>query len=679
MNPVAMGILLSFAVGFFLWTLIRRLLPLSVMQPDVRWDRPYERFKRTLKYAFGQRRFLRRFELIHGIAHVLIFWGVIVVTINTLHLIGRGFVLHWSLPGFHGTSLAFIYIFLKNLFTLFVIAGTLLALSRRIFLKPERMILSLEANLILWWIFGMMVLDVIYEGTMFMIYPNNPEKKMAFLGILFMETCEGFGYKGTSEFILGLNAFSFWGHIVMAFSFLNYLPYCKQFHEITSLFNIFFGDLKRKGELSKQDFEQDDILLGVGKIEEYSWKRAFDMYTCAECGRCHANCPAHLTDKPLSPMYLILDERDHLKKKTPLMCKAAYYGIRNRAEKGQGILDSWEGDELTGGVIEEDVIWSCTTCGHCIQNCPLLIEHVDHIIDMRRFLIQEQSRFPKELSAVFKGMENMSNPWGLASNTRADWFAGMGVRTPHEDKDFEYLFYVGCAGSFDDRNKGVSAAVVALMKMANIKFVCLGNEEKCCGETVRRLGNEFLAQRIMAANVDSWNDMGVTRIITACPHCYNTIKNEYGQFGGHYEVIHHTELFQKLLHKGVLNPSLHFGRDGPVVYHDSCYLGRYNEIYEPPRRAVLSVPGVKLVEPERSRRISFCCGGGGGRMWMEEKQGKMINEMRCGQLEITGANTFATACPYCLIMLDDAVKSKGLDNDIKVMDVAQIIQISIIG
>ena len=677
MNPVVMCILLIVALGFFSWTMLRRMLPLFAMQYEVRWDRPYVRLVKMFKFALGQARFLRRFELIHGIAHILIFWGTLVVTINTIHVTGRGFILHWSLPGFHGTYLALIYAFLKNLFTLSVITGTLLALGRRVFFKPQRMILSLEANLILLWIFGMMVLDVIYEGTLFMIYPGNPEQKVAFLSVLFMKIFQGLGYNGSSEFTRGLHAVGFWGHVAMAFSFLNYLPYCKQFHEITSLFNIFFGDLKKRGELLKQDFEQEDIILGIGKIEEFSWKRALDMYTCAECGRCHANCPAHLTDKPLSPMHLILDEREHLKKKTPLMCRAAYYKIRNQPEKAQEILNSWNGEVLTGGVIKEDAIWSCTTCGHCIENCPLLIEHVDHIVDMRRYLVQEESRFPKELTAVYKGWENMSNPWSLASNSRADWFEGMDVKTPSGNQDFEYLYYVGCAGSFDDRNRMVSIAMVRLMKKGGVNFVCLGNDEKCCGETARRLGNEFLAQKMMKANVKLWNNIGVKKIITCCPHCYNTIKNEYGQFGGNYEIMHHSELIIQLIREGKLNPALNFYRDGTVVYQDSCYLGRYNDLYDTPRDVVRSVPGVDLVEPERRRRISLCCGAGGGRIWMEEKIGKRVSSIRLEQLLETGAQTVVIGCPYCLIMLDDEIKAGELGAHIKVLDLAQIVNGSI--
>jgi Fe-S oxidoreductase len=384
-----------------------------------------------------------------------------------------------------------------------------------------------------------------------------------------------------------------------------------------------------------------------------------------------------MTTKPLSPKRLIMDERNHLKAKTPLMMKVARLRRQGAKEKAQEASASWGGKPLVGGVIEEEVLWSCTTCGHCVENCPVCIEHIDHIVDQRRYLVQVESRFPKELTAVFKGWENMSNPWGLASNSRGDWMAELGVKTPAEQPEFEYLFYVGCAGSFDDRNKKITRAVVKLLQKAGVSFVCLGNDETCCGETARRIGNEYLAQTMMAANVELWNGLGVKKIVTACPHCFNTTKNEYPQFGGHFEVLHHTELLLRLVAEGKLKPEVGFARQGPLVYHDSCYLGRYNKLYDAPREVARALPGVTLVEAGRQRQLGFCCGAGGGRMWMEEAPQQRVNLKRTEQLLETGAKTFATACPYCLIMLDDAVKQKGLEEDIKVLDLAELLERSI--
>lgn len=669
-----MGILLFISLTLFTFSVFRRILPLFAMQPEKRWDRPFSRFGKLFKFAIGQARFFQRFEVMHGFAHVLIFWGFLVVSINTIHLVGRGFVCNWYLPGFEASTIGSLYAFLKDLFVLAVMIGTMLALGRRIFLKPERLTLSWEANLILLLIFTMMLLDVFYSGTLFLMFPENPEQAFSFMGVFGTAILVKLGFGNDSNTTLILHHICFWGHLIMVFVFLNYLPYGKHFHVVTSLPGVFFSKLMKKGELTRQDFESEDIIFGACKLEEFSWKRALDMYNCTECGRCQDNCPAYISDKPLSPKKLVMEEREHLKARTSQMCIATYHKFKNQPEKAQEILDSWAGEMLTGQVIKEDVIWSCTTCGHCIEICPLLIEHVDNIVDMRRYLVQLGGRFPKELNAVYKGWENMSNPWGLASNSRSDWFDNLGVKKTSENQDFEYLYYVGCAGSFDDRNKKVSTAFVRLMQTAGLEFACMGNDEKCCGETARRLGNEYLGQSMIKNNVQMWKDLGIKKIITTCPHCYNTLKNEYPLFGGKYEVFHHTEIILKLIQEGKISPTFDFNLDRPIVYHDPCYLGRYNSIYDTPRSVLKLGAGLKIVEPQRHRSISFCCGAGGGRMWMEEKIGKYINLVRCEQLLETKANTIGTACPYCLIMLEDALKEIDLENKIKVLDLAELIE-----
>jgi len=675
MNPVLMGILLVITIGIFSLSMLHRIMPLVVMQAEIRWDHPYSRIILMIKYAIGQLRFFRRFELFHGLAHVLIFWGFLAVSINTVQLVGRGFVSDWYIPGLDGTILGLVYAHVKDFFVLAVMIGTLGALIRRIIVKPERMTLSLEANLILICIFSMMVLDVIYSGTLFIMVPDSPEQKTAFMGVLGMKILMGLGLGKADMTTILLHSVGLWGHVVLVFAFLNYLPYGKHFHVVLSLPGVFFSNPEKKGELSKQDMESEDTVFGVGKLEEFSWKRALDMYNCTECGRCQAYCPAYLSEKPLSPKFLIMDERDHLKKNTPLMVRAAWHKLTKKAEKGRELLEDM--GVLTGEIIKDDVIWSCTTCGYCTENCPVLIEHVPNIVDMRRHLVQMESRFPQELTAIYNGWENMSNPWFLAPNSRADWLEELGVKTPAENPGFEYLYYVGCAGSFDDRNKKVSKSLVRLMQKGGVNFACMGNDEMCCGETARRLGNEYLSQTMIQANIEQCNAQGVKKIITSCPHCYNTLKNEYRQFGATYDVISHTELIEMLIAEGRLKPELNPYHEGAVVYHDSCYLGRYNNIYDAPRQIVSSVPGINLVEPERLKLTSFCCGAGGGRMWMEENIGKRINTMRCDQLLETGAKTFATACPYCQTMLDDAIKEKGLEDEIKILDLAEIVSSSV--
>lgn len=673
MNPRLTAVLLLVSLSGLAWSVSRRLLPLFAMQPDIRWDNPRQRIFDTFKYAFGQLRFLRRFERFHGLAHILIFWGALVVTINTIHIIGRGFVPAWHLPGFgpHGAGPA--YAFVKDLFTLSVMIGCALAFYNRVLNRPARMILSAEALVILAWIFSMMAMDWLYESTRFILQPARPEQTAAFLGMLGRHMLLGMGFTASDPATAALHAAGFWGHLLLAFSFLNYLPYCKQFHELTAIPAVFMHSIKPRGALSRMDLESEEALYGVGRIEDFSWKRGLDLYTCAECGRCQAGCPAHLTEKPLSPMRLIMDEREHLKRKTPLMIRAALASCRQGPVPAREILEQWNGESLIGDVIAEETIWSCTTCGHCIANCPLLIEHVDNIIDLRRHLVQVESRFPRELRQAFKGFENLSNPWGLASNTRGDWFKDLGVKTPEENPEFEYLFYVGCAGSFDNQYRKAAIAITRIMQQAGINFACLGNGEMCCGETARRLGNEYLARHMISGNMEMFDTLGVKKIITACPHCFNTFKNEYPQFGRTYRVMHHTELIRDLAHRGVLKNARRFERTGPVVYHDSCYLGRYNNLFDVPREVARFIPGVDLVEAGRRERTGFCCGAGGGRMWMEEKTGKRINAERLDQLMQTGAKTVATACPYCLIMLDDAIKEKGVEEKIKVKDLSQMV------
>ncbi len=679
MEPVLMSLLVIVALAGFFWSMQRRLLPLLVMQPEVRWDRPGVRLSRMFKYAVGQRRFFHSFEFTHGLAHVLIFWGFLVVSLNTIHLVGRAFSPEWSLPGLGDTCVGLAYTFLKDLFVLLVMVGCGIALFRRIVFKPERMTISWEANLILLWIFTMMILDVVYGGSFYIIHPESPEKSAGFMGVLGMGILSGLGVAAGSGAVRFLNVLGHWGHVILVLAFLNYLPYGKHFHVITSLPAVFFASLRAKGELAPQNLEDENCIFGVTELQSFPWKRAWDMYTCTECGRCQVNCPANVTGKPLSPKKLIMAERDHLKAKTDLMCEAAKLKLKKQPEQAAEQLEKWESGALIGDVLTEEIIWSCTTCRNCAEMCPVMIEHVDNIVDLRRGLVQLEGSMPKELVTVFKNWENNSNPWGIGFSKRGEWFADLEVPTPAENPDFEYLFYVGCAGSFDEMNKKVSSAMVTIMKAAGVNFACLGADEQCCGETARRLGNEYLAQAMMQANVETWNELGVKKIVTACPHCFNTLKNEYPQFEGRYEVVHHSQFIQDLIRQGRIKPEAAFDRPGSAVYHDSCYLGRYNEVYQAPRETAKAIPGLNLLEAERHERTSFCCGAGGGRMWMEEDMEQRVNRVRCEELLKTGAKTLITACPYCATMFDETVKEKELQEEVKVIDLALLVERSLTG
>lgn len=665
-----MLLLVLISLAGFGWSMYHRLTPLYVMQPEVRWDDWQTRLANMLKFAVGQKRFFRKFELAHGLAHVLIFWGFLVLAVNSIHLIGRAFAWDWTLPGLHGTAVGLAYVFIKDLSVALVMVGVTIALIRRIVIKPDRMTLSLEANAILLWIFAMMILDVIYSATLIMLHPETFEAKSSFMGLLGVNILSGMGLTAESGTTVFLNGLGLWGHVIMVLAFLNYLPYGKHFHVVTALPAVFFADLAKKGAVKPQDLEDEECVYGVVNMESFPWKRAVDMYSCTECGRCQVHCPANVTGKPLSPKKLIMAEHDHLKAKSGTMIDAARLKYKKENEKTQELLESWEGESLIGDVLTEEIIWACTTCRNCTETCPLMIEHVDNIIDLRRGLVQMEGSMPQELVGVFKNWENNSNPWGMGFSMRGDWMKDLDVKTAADTPDFEYLFYAGCAGSFDDRGQQVSKAMVNLLNKAGVSYVCLGTDEQCCGETARRLGNEYLAQAMIQANVELWNEMGVKKIITTCPHCYNTLKNEYQEFGGKYEVVHHTELLDNLLKQGELKPENAFNGNGSVAFHDSCYLARYNDVVEAPRNIASSVPGVKLVEPERHGTTGFCCGAGGGRMWMEEDKDQRVNAVRCEEMVKTGAKTLATACPYCAIMFDEALKERDLQDEVKIMDIA---------
>ena len=459
-----------------------------------------------------------------------------------------------------------------------------------------------------------------------------------------------------------------WAHNLVILIFLIYIPHSKHLHLLGSIPNIFFRSFRPKVELSKLDLEDESReTFGITKIEEFTWKQLLDLYACTECGRCQVNCPAYLTKKPLSPWHLIHDLKEHLKKKAPLLLK------KNSKEENQENEPKILTKKLVGEVITDDVIWSCTTCMGCQNACPVFIEHIHKIIDMRRTLVLDDSSMSQEVQRCFTNMENNSNPWGIGFSARADWAKDLEVKIMGEDSSVDYLLWVGCAGSFDDRNKKVATALVKILKAANISFAILGTEEKCCGETARRMGNEYLAQMLIQENVEILKGYNVKKIIALCPHCMNSFKKDYPQFGGNYEVIHHSVFIQELLKSGKIK--LQIPLNSTMTYHDSCYLGRHNDIYNPPREILKSVEGIKLIEMDRWGEKSFCCGAGGGRMWMEEHLGTRINETRTEDALKTGAEKICTACPYCLTMFEDGLKAK--QKELKVMDVAEVIEQSL--
>src|SRR2546421_2872218 len=484
-------------------------------------------------------------------------------------------------------------------------------------------------------------------------------------------------------------------HIAIVMSFLNFLPMGKHFHIITGLPTVYFQRLEPMGQLSKLDLE-NATSFGVSKLSDLSWKEILDTYSCTECGRCQTYCPTYDTGKPLTHKEMNRAIRHHAQQVAaalPLPL-GALLSRMNRVQPVQnghadphgasGHADAATGSEgafasglqlpaemieklppLVGetGILPDETVWACTTCGWCEQACPVFIEHLPRIVDMRRHLVLMESRFPDEAARVFKGMEGQGNPWGMGSNRRAEWCADLGVRTAASLKEaaenFEWLFFVGCAGSFDERQKKVSRALVKILQAAKVDFVILGEEETCNGDSARRLGNEYLFQALAQQNVETLNGYGVKKIITQCPHCFNTLGNEYPQFGGHFKVLHHSEVIAQLVEDGRLRPG-QLELDEPVTYHDSCYLARHNGISEAPPQALVSI-GLKVKEMERSRTETFCCGAGGGRMWLEETLGQRINQNRVEEAARTigEKGTGATNCPLCLTMIKDRMRQTG--------------------
>jgi Fe-S oxidoreductase len=438
------------------------------------------------------------------------------------------------------------------------------------------------------------------------------------------------------------------------FSFLNYLPYSKHMHIMTSIPNCFFKSLDKVRTQAREEFKKGNS-FGVGQVTQFTWKGLFDSYSCTECGRCSDNCPATFTEKPLQPRLVIHDIKVNL--------------LQNDKKGSDKVLPLISGERE--GSVAEKVLWECTTCGACMEVCPVFIEHVPRIVDMRRYLVEMKAKFPDELLTLFENMEQRSNPWGIAPAERIKWAADIAVK-PFEAGKTDYLFYVGCAGAFDARNRRTTLSLAKILDKSGLTWGTLGRDEMCCGDSLRRLGNEYIFDRMAQANVKMFQEKSVKKIITQCPHCYNTLKNDYQQYGVKLEVIHHTELIQNLITEGKLklNAPVELGN---IVYHDSCYLGRYNSIYDAPRQVIAAATGNAPCEMERHRDKGFCCGAGGGRMWMEEKEGKLINVARVEEALEKKPDTVCVACPYCMTMFDDGLKDKEVADKVQVLDLAEIV------
>jgi Fe-S oxidoreductase len=609
--------------------------------------------------VLGQRKLLQRIG--PGLIHAFIFWGFLVLTPTILIALIGVVDKHSTLPwlGHQGW-----FAFLADLFAVLVLVGVVAALWIRKVQRPERFKGShlREADLILALIATIATTLLLWHACRIALGLNEWPASSAPVSDLLSHLFARDGLTRVLERVF------VWLHVTTILVFLAYLPRSKHLHIATAAFNVWYGRTGPGGRLEPLRFDdpdvpEEEIRFGAGTAADLTWKQMLDTFSCTECGRCQDACPAFATGKVLSPKLLIMGLRDQVFADGGAL-------VRARAVDGGGAPEL---ANLVPGAVPEESVWDCVTCGACVEACPVSIEHVDHIVDLRRHLVMVDSSFPSEAEPMLRDVERSSNPWGKAQSERADWAASLGVRVLEPgDPAPEYLYWVGCATSFDERARKTGESIAKLLGKAKVDFAILGPREACTGDPARRMGNEYVFQAYAEQNVETLNEAGVTKIITGCPHCFNTLGNEYPDFGGHYEVIHHSELLARLVAEGRLTP--HRDEGLRITYHDSCYLARHNDVLAPPRDLVAAVG--ESVEMERSGKQTFCCGAGGAHMWMEERA-QAINENRVREAAGTGAQTLAVACPFCTVMLDDGVQSAG--EQLRVVDVATLLAESLDG
>jgi Fe-S oxidoreductase len=641
--------------------------------------------------VLGQSGVLR--DPIPGIAHFFTFWGFIIIQFGLLNLMLRAF--NVSLPFFgdnHGFATTL------DLFIIFVAIALLVFAFRRAVVRPKQLSSFLHGPWDGLIILGLILLVLITLALVEIFdYAASNGASWSLFGAWFGPAVSGPGV-GTDLILFRV----FWFiHVSIFFAFLVYLPRSKHLHLMATPFNVFFSNYAPKGALPLLENLEEREDYGVSKAEQFTWKQLLDGYACTECGRCNTVCPATNTGKPLYPKEIILGVKEALfARSNEILGENSLWARMSVVEvkPDRSVEEKEEHHEpMVGGIISTEALWACTTCRACMEICPVSIEHVPKIVDMRRHLVMEESDFPTEVTSLFNNIERNSNPWEISNDKRAEWAAGLGVPLLSENPNADVLYWVGCMGSFDRRNQKVATSVAKILKAASVNFAILGPEEWCTGDPARRIGNEYLWQMMAQQNIETLNGYGFNTanalnghdghapgngvagaapkhrtIITACPHCFNTIKNEYPQLGGDYEVVHHTVFIDRLLADEKIKLPEDFD-ERKLTYHDPCYIGRYNDIYDEPRRvlSVLNTNGV--TEMRRHRTKSFCCGGGGGRAWMEEKIGKRVNQARVNEALETGAEVLAAACPFCITMFDDGIKGVEAEDKLQIEDISEIV------